>query len=60
MPYDTFKQLLIDTTGIGTGSKVKFVQKIFQLGFNIERVSLHPNCQSAKYFVDKIKNIEKL
>jgi len=57
MPYETFKQLLINTTGIGTGSKVKFVQKIFQLGFDIERSSTHKNCPSAKYFINKIKGI---
>lgn len=57
MPYETFKQLLIDTTGDGTGSKVKFVQKIFQLGFDIERSSAHENCPSAKYFINKIRSI---
>ena len=54
MPYDTFKEMLMAHTRRGT-SKVKLVRSIFKNGFDIEKSATHPHCQSAKYFVDKIK-----
>jgi len=55
MPYETYKKLLFENTGRGTGSKASFVKKILKrYRFNIDRASQHPNCPSAKYFVDKI------
>lgn len=57
MPYETYKSLLIEHTGRGTGSKVTFARKIFKSGFDIERAASHENCASAKYFIDKITAI---
>jgi len=58
MPYETYKELLIEKTGRGTGSKVSFVKKIFKrYDFSIEKAAEHPNCQSARYFVDQITNL---
>lgn len=54
MPYETYKSLLVEHTGRGTGSKVTFARKIFKSGFDIERAATHENCKSAKYFIDKI------
>ena len=56
MPYDVFKEILMEYTGRGT-SKVKLVKNILRNGFDIERVAKHPECASAKYFVDKIKSL---
>ncbi len=53
MPYDVFKSILMRYTGRGT-NKVKLAKNIFRNGFDIERVAEHPECASAKYFVDKI------
>lgn len=55
MPYDILKELLLTHTKRGTGSKVSFVRRVFKNDFSIEKASNHPNCQSAKYFIDKIK-----
>lgn len=56
MPYDIFKEILLEYTGRGV-SKVKLVKSILKNGFDIENSASHPNCQSAKYFVDKINFI---
>lgn len=56
MPYDVFKDILMEYTGRGT-SKVKLAKNILRNGFDIERVAMHPNCQSAKYFVDKVNGL---
>jgi len=55
MPYDIFKNILMEYTGRGT-SKIKLAKNILKNGFDIEKVARHPECQSAKYFVDKIKS----
>lgn len=57
MPYETFKGLLVEHTGRGTGSKVMFAKKVCKQGFDIEMASQHENCQSAKYFLDKINSV---
>ena len=60
MPYDTLKKILLEHTQRGTGSKVMFVKRVLKNGFDIERAALHPNCHSAKYFVDKITDLGKV
>lgn len=56
MPYDVLKNLIYENTGRGI-SKVKLATSIFRNGFDIEESASHPNCPSAKYFVDKIRMI---
>ncbi len=61
MPYDEYKKILLEYTGRGTGSKVTFAKKVIKKhSFSIDRASYHPNCQSAKYFIEKITNIGRL
>jgi len=57
MPYNTLKKLLLEHTNRGTGSKVMFVRRVLKNGFNIEKAATHPNCLSAKYFIDKITTL---
>lgn len=54
MPYETFKKMLVEYTGRGI-RKTKLATSIFKNGFDIEKSASHPNCKSAKYFVDKIQ-----
>ena len=56
MPYDSFKEMLIEHTGRGI-RKTKLATSIFGNGFDIEKSASHLNCQSAKYFVEKIRII---
>jgi hypothetical protein len=55
MPYEIFKNILMEYTNRGT-SKIKLAKNVFRNGFDIERVARHPERESAKYFVDKIKS----
>jgi hypothetical protein len=57
MPYEEYKKLLLRYTNRGTGTKVVFVKKVLKNGFKIENAAQHQNCQSAKYFIDKLQEI---
>jgi len=59
MPWDRLKEIAAIYQKLGPGRKKKpFAQKmIAQFGFSIERAANHPNCPSAKYFLEKLQNI---
>lgn len=57
MPFYTFKSLLIEHTGRGSGDKVRLAKKVSKHGFDVEKAANHPSCQSAKYFVEKIDSL---
>ena len=57
MPFDTFKALLIEHTGRGSGDKVRLAKKVVKNGFDIERAASHSYCPSAKYFLEKIESL---
>ncbi|MCP4111921.1 MAG: hypothetical protein GY749_41395 [Desulfobacteraceae bacterium] len=55
MPFDALKSLLVEKAGIGPGNKVSFTRKALRLGFSVDNAANHPNCPSAKYFVQKLE-----
>ncbi|MEO8147652.1 MAG: hypothetical protein ABI723_08455 [Bacteroidia bacterium] len=57
-PIETLKEefKLKATRGI-RNSKIKFALKMINSGFSIENAAQHPNCTSAKYFIEKLKAI---
>jgi len=57
MPFDEYKEILLKYTNRGAGTKVMFARKVLKNGFKIENAAMHQNCQSAKYFIDKLKDI---
>ena len=57
MPYDVINELLVEHVDRGGGDKVRLANKVAKNGFNVESSAVHPNCQSAKYFVDKITSL---
>jgi len=57
MPYEECKNILLQYTNRGTGTKVVFVKKVLKHGFKIENAAQHQNCQSAKYFIEKLQLI---
>ena len=57
MPYDTINQLLVEHIERGGGDKIRLAKKVVQNNFNIENAANHPNCPSAKYFVDKVDEL---
>jgi hypothetical protein len=59
VPINTINQLVKDSTGRGIGihSKTKFAKTAIRNGFSIENAAKHPNCDSAKYFIQKLKSL---
>jgi len=55
MPFDALKSLLVEKSGTGPGNKVSFTRKALRLGFSVDNAAGHPNCSSAKYFVQKLE-----
>lgn len=61
-PFNTINALLVQYTGRGIGrnsrgAKKKLAKRMLDFGFDFRRSSSHPNCPSAKYFIDKLKHI---
>ena len=57
MPWDRLKQIGV-SAGRGPGSKVSFAKRFLRHhGFTIAAAAEHPNCPSARYFVDKVVNL---
>ncbi|MFZ4797903.1 MAG: hypothetical protein ACOYMA_10435 [Bacteroidia bacterium] len=60
-PFEEIKRLSIQNrNGRGYGSKPLLAKRMNTLGFDILKVSLHPNCPSAKYFINKLKQIAQI
>jgi hypothetical protein len=58
VPFNTIGQLVFEKTGRGIGTrKPKFARKVLSMGFSIERAAQHPNCPSAAYLVQTLKQI---
>lgn len=56
-PYETIRQLFIDKTGRGIGTKPMLARRMLKYGFSLERAAAHPNCPSARYFLTKLQTI---
>jgi hypothetical protein len=57
MPWDRLKEIGLETIGRGIGRNKIFVADKFinHHGFSVQRAAQHPDCPSAKYFVEKLK-----
>lgn len=62
IPYDTIRKELLRITerGYGKNAKLRFADKFIQNGFSIENAAKHPNCPSATYFINKLKNLSSI
>ncbi len=58
MPWERLKQIGIESMGRGPGTKVSFARKFINTyHFDVSRAAQHPNCMSARYFVDKLRSL---
>jgi hypothetical protein len=58
IPFDTLKHIFLQQTERGIGdSKPRFANKVINNGFSLLNASKHPNCNSAKYFLNKLLEI---
>lgn len=56
-PYETIRQLFIAKTERGVGTKPMLARRMLKYGFSIERAAEHPNCPSARYFLDTLQTL---
>jgi hypothetical protein len=57
-PFQEIRRLRIEKIGRGIPTKVILAkQMISKFGFSIQRAAEHPNCSSAKYFLQKITEL---
>ena len=60
-PYETIKGLLLKFTGRGIGrtssGKIRLIKRLIDLGFDLQNSANHPQCFSAKYFINKLQEI---
>lgn len=63
-PFITINNLLIEYIGRGIGrrnnsGKIKLIKRILEKRLDISEASVHDNCPSAKYFIDKLSQISE-
>lgn len=56
-PFDKIRALCQEKTNRGVGTKPSLAKRFIGLGFSIENAAGHPNCPSAKYFIEKLKSV---
>ena len=57
-PDEKLKEVSVATrNGKGIGDKLLFAKSLVRNGFSIQRAAAHPNCHSARYFLNKLSNI---
>lgn len=57
IPFNHIKEEKIRLTGRGVNSKRLLCSRMLHSGFSIENAAKHPNCPSAKYFIQKLKEL---
>ncbi|MBI9036734.1 MAG: hypothetical protein JEY97_01255 [Bacteroidales bacterium] len=55
-PFDLIRDEFVKNTGRGI-SKDRLARKMLNHGFSVENAAKHDNCNSAKYFINKLKEI---
>lgn len=54
-PFEEIRSIRINTVGRGIRTKKILAETMVRNGFSILKAAEHPNCNSAKYFLSKIK-----
>jgi hypothetical protein len=56
-PFETIKRIFQEATSRGVGTKRILTRRILKYGFSIQSAANHPNCPSAKYFLNHLQSI---
>lgn len=57
-PFSKIRNLSVELTGRRFGNdKMIFARRMIREGFSIENAANHPNCNSAKYFIKKLQEL---
>ena len=58
-PFETMRNIFLQTNNRGVGNKDILAQRMLKYGFSIENAANHPNCPSARYFIEKLKSVDQ-
>jgi len=53
-PFEEIRKLLLKHTGRGASDKLLLAAACLRNNFSVTKAAQHPNCNSAKYFIDKL------
>jgi hypothetical protein len=56
-PFEQIRDLFLQRTGRGVGTKPILARRMLKYGFTIENAAKHPNCPSAQYFLTKLQTL---
>ncbi|TAE29769.1 MAG: hypothetical protein EAZ91_11650 [Cytophagales bacterium] len=56
-PFETIRQLFLEKTGRGVGTKPILARRMLKYGFTIQQAAEHPNCPSARYFLTTLQTL---
>jgi hypothetical protein len=59
-PFDYLKNKNKEIRNRGINDKLIFAGNMLRLGFSIENAANHPNCPSARYFINKLQSLSKI
>ena len=54
LPFEYIKEITTNNKGRGPGTKTAFARRVVQHGFSLRNAAAHPNCPSAKFFLDSL------
>lgn len=57
-PYERLKELFVKNQHYRIPDKKIFTSKMVNQGFTVERAAAHPNCPSARYFLQKLTELQ--
>jgi hypothetical protein len=58
VPFETIASLILIKKGRGIGTrKTRFALNYLRNGFSLQRAAQHPNCPSARYFLNKLTQL---
>ncbi len=56
-PFDFIREEYLKINNRGIRNKTMLGLRMIQSGFSTENAATHPNCPSAKYFIEKLKSL---
>lgn len=56
-PFETIRQLFLEKTGRGVGTKPILARRMLKYGFTIQQAAQHPHCPSARYFLTTLQTL---
>lgn len=59
-PFQFLKTKSLEIRQRGISDKLIFAGIMLKYGFSVENAASHPNCPSAKYFINKLQSLSKI